>query len=459
MSCSSISWLICIFVAVVTATDYSDVESIREPFVVESVQEVREWAAVPGAADGSVVSRLSASARLLVGGAGASALRPGAPDLGSPWVTLLDVDGRELRRLLAAHRTLQAPRVPSAAPQYDSSADCALQAAQQLSVETAAAAAVLAVRYSCTDLSDAALAFIKAHIFDVMASQGWADVMRTHTEDLIKVSQLLSEPTAENSYWWGRERGTQEKQRINRLDRCMPASTEGDTAHWPNDHDQTPLLDNDGADPADVSDVSPYRMPASTEGSTAHWPNDHDQTPLLDDDGADPADVSDVSPYRSLSGHDKCMKLIEAAKHGRVEELRALLVAGADIDGKDIYGRTALHTAAWNRHVEAVRTLLDAGADVSARDNEEYTPLHMAALGGSAAVVRLLADSSADPNARDVWGWTPLHLAAREGQPEAAQALLDIGADSGARENSGLTPLDIARSRNQQEVADVLTRD
>ncbi|XP_046990454.1 ankyrin-3-like [Schistocerca americana] len=438
MSCSSISWLICIFVAVVTATDYSDVESIREPFVVESVQEVREWAAVPGAADGSVVSRLSASASLVVGGAGASALRPGAPDLGSPRVTLLDVDGRELRRLLAAHRTLQAPRVPSAAPQYDSSADCALQATQQLSVESAAAAAVLAVRYSCTDLRDAALAFIKAHIFDVMASQGWADVMRTYTEDLIKVSQLLSEPTAENS---------------------MPASTEGVTAHWPNDHDQTPLLDDDGADPADVSDVSPYRMPASTEGSTAHWPNDHDQTPLLDDDGADPADVSDVSPYRSLSGQDKCMKLIEAAKHGRVEELRALLVAGADIDGKDIYGRTALHTAAWNRHVEAVRTLLDAGADVSARDNEEYTPLHMAALGGSAAVVRLLADSSADLNARDLWGWTPLHLAAREGQPEAAQALLDIGADSGARENTGLTPLDIARSRNQQEVADVLTRD
>ncbi|XP_049775408.1 ankyrin repeat domain-containing protein 65-like isoform X3 [Schistocerca cancellata] len=399
MSRSSISWLICIFVAVVTATDYSDVESIREPFVVESLQEVREWAAVPGAADGAVVSRLSASARLLVGGAGASALRPGAPDLGRPRVSLLDVDGRELRRLLAAHRTLQAPRVPSAAPQYDSSADCALQAAPQLSVETAAAAAVLAVRYSCTDLRDAALAFIKARIFDVMASQGWADAMRTHTEDLIKVSQLLSEPPAENS------------------------------------------------------------TPASAEGSTAHWPSDHDQTPLPGDDGAALADADDVSPFRSLSEHDKYMKLIEAAKHGRVEELRALLVAGADIDGKDIYGRTALHTAAWNRHVEAVRTLLDAGADVSARDNEDYTPLHMAALGGSAAVVRLLAESSADPNARDAWGWTPLHLAAREGQPEAAQALLDIGADSGARENTGLTPLDIARSRNQQEVAEVLTRD
>ncbi|XP_049853780.1 ankyrin repeat domain-containing protein 2-like isoform X3 [Schistocerca gregaria] len=360
MSYSSISWLICIFVVVAAATDYSDVDSIREPFVVESVQEVREWAAVPGAADGAVVSRLSASARLLVGGAGASALRPGAPDLGSPRATLLDVDGRELRRLLAAHRTLQAPRVPSAAPQYDSSADCALQAALPLSVEAAAAVAVLAVRYSCTDLRDAALAFVRAHIFDVMASQGWADVMRTHTEDLIRVSQLLSEPPAVK---------------------------------------------------------------------------------------------------RSLSGHEKCMKLIEAAKQGRVEELRALLEAGADIDGKDIYGRTALHTAAWNRHVEAVRTLLYAGADVSARDNEEYAPLHMAALGGSAAVVRLLAEFSADPNARDVWGWTPLHLAAREGQPEAAQALLDTGADSGAREHTGLTPLDIARSRNQQEVAEVLTRD
>ncbi|XP_049853777.1 poly [ADP-ribose] polymerase tankyrase-1-like isoform X2 [Schistocerca gregaria] len=392
MSYSSISWLICIFVVVAAATDYSDVDSIR-------VQEVREWAAVPGAADGAVVSRLSASARLLVGGAGASALRPGAPDLGSPRATLLDVDGRELRRLLAAHRTLQAPRVPSAAPQYDSSADCALQAALPLSVEAAAAVAVLAVRYSCTDLRDAALAFVRAHIFDVMASQGWADVMRTHTEDLIRVSQLLSEPPAVKS------------------------------------------------------------TPASTEVSTAHWPNDEDQTPLPDDDGAAPADVSDVSPFRSLSGHEKCMKLIEAAKQGRVEELRALLEAGADIDGKDIYGRTALHTAAWNRHVEAVRTLLYAGADVSARDNEEYAPLHMAALGGSAAVVRLLAEFSADPNARDVWGWTPLHLAAREGQPEAAQALLDTGADSGAREHTGLTPLDIARSRNQQEVAEVLTRD
>ncbi|XP_049764566.1 serine/threonine-protein phosphatase 6 regulatory ankyrin repeat subunit A-like [Schistocerca cancellata] len=163
----------------------------------------------------------------------------------------------------------------------------------------------------------------------------------------------------------------------------------------------------------------------------------------------------------SLSQQERGRRLIEAARQGAVEQLRELLVAGADMGAREECGsgRTALHWAADGGHVAAASCLIGAGAEVDARTSQERrTPLHWAAQSGHAGVVRLLVGASADPNARDWRGRTPLHRAAQWGHAVAATELLLAGADRGARDGGGRTPLDLARQNDEQELVDMLTQ-
>ncbi|XP_046983169.1 protein roadkill-like [Schistocerca americana] len=131
-------------------------------------------------------------------------------------VSIPDVGGPVLRQLVSYLYTLRAPQLPSTAPQLLAAADkygvsrlkeeCERQVAAQLTVETAAAAAVLAVRHSCSDLKHAALAFIKTCPFEVMATQGWADAMLHQPKDLIEVSRLLYDPPPKSRSLSAKER-------------------------------------------------------------------------------------------------------------------------------------------------------------------------------------------------------------------------------------------------------------
>jgi len=67
--------------------------------------------------------------------------------------------------------------------------------------------------------------------------------------------------------------------------------------------------------------------------------------------------------------------------------------------------------------VDQIDALIAAGADVNARARHGQAPLHLAAAAGSdAAVARLLAAGAA-LDARDLSGWTPLHQAAAPPSP------------------------------------------
>ncbi len=152
----------------------------------------------------------------------------------------------------------------------------------------------------------------------------------------------------------------------------------------------------------------------------------------------------------SSGGDDR---LLDAARDGQVEVVRALVGEGADVNAARGDGITALHLAAERGHAEAARALIDAGAAVDAGTRiGRYTPLHMAGCGGHGAVVALLLEARADPNAATTnSGVTALHLAAGAVDGTAAvTALLDHGADPNAREGSaGQTPLMFAAAANR----------
>ena len=204
-----------------------------------------------------------------------------------------------------------------------------------------------------------------------------------------------------------------------------------------------------------------------------------------------------------------------AAGGGRADELRRLLEAHPDLldaRGVDRAGQTALHRAAWNDRIECVRVLLDAGADVSIRDYaDNASAVHGAARYADVAVVRMLVEAGADvigagddhqlgvpgwatclgivredvatyllqAGARlDIWsaialgraadvrgfverdrgllgarmsrsehGRTPLHHAATLDRADMVRLLIDLGADVAATDDTGATPLTAAALR------------
>ena len=120
-----------------------------------------------------------------------------------------------------------------------------------------------------------------------------------------------------------------------------------------------------------------------------------------------------------------------AAKRGDAELAGVLLSAGADFRATTRLGaHQPLHVAAAAGEAEVAEALLSAGAPVSAPTGTGARPIHYAAASGSAAIVETLASHGADVNAVEPgWGQTPLMFAAGVGRPETVGALLEAGAD------------------------------
>jgi hypothetical protein len=87
--------------------------------------------------------------------------------------------------------------------------------------------------------------------------------------------------------------------------------------------------------------------------------------------------------------------IVRAAGEGRLDELKELLAAGADVNARGSNDVTPLHAAALLGHKDVVEALLAAGASTNVRDWENATPLQMAAATGHLDIVKVLVASGA----------------------------------------------------------------
>ena len=126
----------------------------------------------------------------------------------------------------------------------------------------------------------------------------------------------------------------------------------------------------------------------------------------------------------------------EAAMRGDVAEVRALIEAGADVNGALGDGMTALHWSAERGERDITALLLSAGGHVESTTRlGGYRPLHLAAKGGHTSVIRALLEAGAIPGPGTTTGAvTPLHLAAASGSASSVAVLIEHGADVDQRE-------------------------
>jgi ankyrin repeat protein len=197
-----------------------------------------------------------------------------------------------------------------------------------------------------------------------------------------------------------------------------------------------------------------------------------------------------------------------AARAADPAALRLLLEEGADPNGRDSEGSTALHACArslsldfeemdatargewWRRNAQArseatereeeparawererrlqlpgdalelgasvARTLLEAGAQADAPDDKGERPLTVAAREGHSPVLNLLLSSGADPGAADSDGATALHAAASWGFEALVTRLLEHGVDADPADAWGWTPLMLAAEGGYEGTVDLL---
>jgi len=142
-----------------------------------------------------------------------------------------------------------------------------------------------------------------------------------------------------------------------------------------------------------------------------------------------------------------------------VEAVQALLGAGANVNGVDHYGHTALMRAFWKDDpLPFVKLFLSRGADVRLGSHNGSTALHFAALGGAAETAWLLIRYGAYVKAQTQTGVTPLHLAAAANHRHTCAVLLGNGADPSVPDKLGRTPMDLAAQNHWPQVVDLLRR-
>ena len=143
--------------------------------------------------------------------------------------------------------------------------------------------------------------------------------------------------------------------------------------------------------------------------------------------------------------------------------LLELLQAGADVDARNNFGHTGLHTALWYdlwlqhaNKIEVVKQLISYKADVNAKDNFSWTPLHHAAFFRSGEEIGVLLKAGARINELSEGGDTALHKAASRFLSIGhlvAEKLILAGIDVDITNNSGKTALDVARDKGNFGVA------
>ncbi len=146
----------------------------------------------------------------------------------------------------------------------------------------------------------------------------------------------------------------------------------------------------------------------------------------------------------------------EAARDGKLWEVKRFAKQEGNIEAKGEQGCTPLHFAVQKRHRKIVEVLLELGANIDAETNAQWTPLNLAFHYGYFKIAQFLIEKGADTNIANHANQSPLHLAVTYGQVQLVQLLLANGAKIESKNNDGYTPLILAAEKGNKEIVKML---
>jgi ankyrin repeat protein len=186
-----------------------------------------------------------------------------------------------------------------------------------------------------------------------------------------------------------------------------------------------------------------------------------------------------------------------AAHQGNLVQTEILIGARADLNGRDSFGRTALHVATFARQREVVRALIVAGARTELLENDRYDALTIAAVADDEETLRVLLSLGASAKlTTSIYAGTALIAAAHLGHDgvvkqliaagapldhvntlhwtaliesivlgdggkrhvEVLRALVAAGANTQLADRNGTTPLTLAKARGYREMVTILEK-
>ncbi|XP_078401038.1 uncharacterized protein LOC144682522 [Cetorhinus maximus] len=147
------------------------------------------------------------------------------------------------------------------------------------------------------------------------------------------------------------------------------------------------------------------------------------------------------------------------ALDSQMNMMQLLLDEGAaNLESRDLDGRTVLHVCSWHGNLELVKLLVKYGAEVNALDNDRRSALHSAAWQGHSPVVQFLIESGAPVDHACNQGATGLCIASQEGHTEVVRILVEKGADPNHADQYGRTPMRVAAKRGQTRIMKLLEK-
>ncbi|KAM4623391.1 ankyrin repeat and SOCS box protein 3-like [Polymixia lowei] len=158
-------------------------------------------------------------------------------------------------------------------------------------------------------------------------------------------------------------------------------------------------------------------------------------------------------------GYNPLHEAAEACNIGCVRELLSKFGSYSNlvdyVNKRTNNGSTALLLAATKGHLNIVRVLLNAGGNINLKDNKGFSPLHCAVLEQSLEMINLLIEKGADVCTTDVKHQSCLHFAAAQGSHATVSILLPL-CSLELRDSKGNTALYLAAKNGHTKCLEVL---
>jgi ankyrin repeat protein len=156
----------------------------------------------------------------------------------------------------------------------------------------------------------------------------------------------------------------------------------------------------------------------------------------------------------TVTSKTKTSALMLAAAKGNQPMVKLLLEYRAQVQQKNIFGKTALHFATLGHNTEIALQLIKAGLAVDSIDSGGITSLMGAAYMGDLKMVNFLIYQNANINASTKQGYTALMFATMGRKLDSVKLLIRSGADLKWISRDGFTAYKIAEKLRYAELVE-----